>query len=200
MVESATRDSATLLVRLAEPDRDAAAVAAIYRPVVEETTISFEELAPKEREMAERIRATIPRLPWLVAERDGELVGYAYAASHRERAAYRWSVDISVYVAAGSRRKGVGRRLYAELLSVLRSQGYVNVHAGVTLPNEASEALHREIGMTRIGVYRRVGFKLGAWHDVAWYGMRLAEPDGTPAEPRSLAELSMAAAPTGAVA
>ena len=184
-----------LLVRLADPGRDAAAVAAVYRPVVEETAISFEEVAPDEQEMADRIRRTIPRLPWLVAERDGRLLGYAYAAPHRERAAYRWSVDISVYVAAASRRIGVGRRLYEELLSVLRRQGYLNAHAGVTLPNEASEALHREVGMTRIGVYRRVGFKQGAWHDVAWFGMRLAEPDGAPVEPRSLAELSMSGAP-----
>jgi L-amino acid N-acyltransferase YncA len=175
-------------IRLADPDRDAAAVAAIYRPHVTDGLASFEEVAPDADEMARRIRTTLQRAPWLVAEdADGAhrgVIGYAYAAVHRERAGYRWSADVSVYVDASAQGRGVGRALYDDLIGRLREQGFVNVYAGITLPNPASVALHEGIGMRRIGVYERVGWKHGAWHDVAWYGMRIAEPDGPPPEVR----------------
>jgi len=172
-------------VRVAEPELDAARVAEIYRPAVEGNYISFEETAPKANEMAERMRKVLARMPWLVAEDEsGGVVGYAYASPHRERAAYRWSVDISVYVDPAWHGQGIGRLLYDELLERLRGQGFVNAYAGVTLPNPASVALHEAIGMTRVGVYRRVGYKLGEWRDVAWYELRLAEPTANPpAEP-----------------
>jgi len=172
-------------VRVAEPELDAARVAEIYRPAVEGNYISFEETAPKANEMAERMRKVLARMPWLVAEDEsGGVVGYAYASPHRERAAYRWSVDISVYVDSAWHGQGIGRLLYDELLERLRGQGFVNAYAGVTLPNPASVALHEAIGMTRVGVYRRVGYKLGEWRDVAWYELRLAEPTANPpAEP-----------------
>jgi phosphinothricin acetyltransferase len=187
------------LVRLADADSDADAVAAIYRPVVEGTVISFEEIAPTATEMARRMRGVMERCPWLVAESDGAVVAYAYAGPHRERAAYRWSVDVSAYVAEGHRGRGMGRRLYRELLTLLRSQGMVNVFAGVTLPNPASIALHESIGMRRIGVYERIGFKFGGWHDVAWYGLRLADPPGAPPEPLSMQELSRVDGVSGGV-
>ena len=172
-------------VRLAEPARDAERVADIYRPAVVGSHVSFEEAAPGAEEMAERMRVVLERLPWLVAESDGDgrVIGYAYAGRHRERAAYRWSVDISVYVDPEWHGRGVGRALYDELLSTLRRQGYANVFAGVTLPNPASVRLHETIGMRRVGVYERVGYKLGEWRDVAWFGMRLAEPADPPREP-----------------
>ena len=170
-------------IRLADPDGDAEAVAAIYRPAVLGSIASFEEVPPDAREMAARMRAVLERTPWLVAETSRGVIGYAYAARHRERPGYRWSVDISVYVADGQQGRGVGRRLYDELLALLGRQRFVNVYAGVALPNPASIALHERIGMRRIGVYERVGFKFGAWHDVAWYGMRLAEPGVPPEEP-----------------
>jgi L-amino acid N-acyltransferase YncA len=177
-------------IRLADPDRDAADVSAIYRPSVENGLASFEEVAPDADEMAGRMRRTLDRTPWLVAEDDsGSVVGYAYAGSHHERPGYRWAVNISVYVAEAARSQGVGRRLYDELLSILRRQGFVNVYAGITLSNPASVALHEAIGMRRIGVYERVGFKLGAWRDVAWYGLRLTDPEGVPPEPIPLPEL-----------
>jgi L-amino acid N-acyltransferase YncA len=179
----------TVAVRIAKPDVDAAAVAAIYRPIVEGTVISFEERAPQAAEMAERMRRVLAYFPWLVAEEGDNVIGYAYAGPHRERAGYRWSVDISAYVAEGRRRQGVGRRLYDEPLAYLRRQGVVNVYAGVALPNPASAALHESIGMHLVAVYERVGFKFGDWRDVAWYGLRLAEPDGTPAELISFGEL-----------
>jgi L-amino acid N-acyltransferase YncA len=184
-------------VRLADPDRDAPAVAAIYRPAIVSTVASFEEPAPDAHAMAGRMRATLERYPWLVAT-DGEtVVGYAYATAHAERAGYRWSVNVSAYVDAMFHGRGIGRRLYDELLDFLRRQGFVNVYAGIALPNPASVALHEAIGMKRIGVYERVGFKLGAWHDVAWYGLRLADPEGTPPEPIPLPELSRSAGEAG---
>jgi phosphinothricin acetyltransferase len=170
-------------IRLADPTRDAAAVADIYRPAVTSSIATFEESPPDAAEMARRIATVLERAPWLVAEADGAVVGYAYAASHRERPGYRWSVDISVYVDPAHQGRGVGRTLYDELVARLRAQGFVNAYAGVALPNPASVALHEAIGMRRIGVYERVGWKFDGWVDVAWYGMRLAEPDGHPAEP-----------------
>lgn len=169
-----------MLIRLASPDRDAAAVAEIYRPLVEETAISFEEVAPTPMEMAERIRATLDKTPWLVADAGEEIIGYAYAGPHRQRAAYRWSVDVSAYVADEWRGRGVGRALYERLLVLLGRQGFFNVYAGVTLPNDASLNLHQAVGMQPIGVYQKVGYKFGRWWDVMWLGRRLTEsPDPT---------------------
>jgi L-amino acid N-acyltransferase YncA len=181
--------TAELTVRLVDPDRDAADVASIYRPAVEVTAASFEEVTPDEEEMASRIRHILTRTPWLVAESSGRVIGYAYAAPHRERAGYRWSVDVSAYVHPEWHRRRVGRTLYDALLPLLLSQGFVNVYAGIALPNPASVALHESIGMRLIGVYERVGFKFGAWHDVAWYGLRIAEPGVPPYEPIALPEL-----------
>ncbi|MFP3913868.1 MAG: N-acetyltransferase family protein [Actinomycetota bacterium] len=172
-----------MLIRPAEPAVDAAEVAAIYRPVVTDTHISFEEEAPDSHEMQRRMEATLAHTPWLVAEEDGAVGGYAYAVPHRERAAYRWSVDISVYLAAELRGRRVGRLLYDRLLPIIERQGFVNVYAGVALPNPASEALHRSIGMEPVGTYRAVGYKRGSWWDVTWYGMRLAHPQDPPPEP-----------------
>lgn len=173
----------TWRTRVADPERDAAHVARIYRPYVEDTVISFEEVAPEADEMAARIAHVLEWAPWLVADdEDAGVIGYAYASRHRERAGYRWSVDLAVYVDAGWQGRGVGRALYAALLPIIRRQRFVNAYAGVGLPNEASVALHRSIGMSLIGVYENVGWKLGHWVDVAWYGMPLAEPrdEGSP--------------------
>jgi len=170
--------------RLADPERDAQRVAEIYRPYVAETLVSFEETPPGAAEMAERMRATLKWTPWLVAESDdGLVVGYAYASRHRDRPGYRWSVDISVYIEADWQRRGIGRALYAELLDILRRQGFVNVYAGIALPNPGSVGLHESLGMRLVGVYEKVGFKFGEWPDVAWYSMRLAEPLPNPTEP-----------------
>lgn len=169
--------------RPADPDRDAAAITAIYRPAIETTIASFEEPAPDENEMAARVRATLQRYPWLVAVDGDTVVGYAYAGPHADRAGYRWSVNVSAYVDAAFQGRGIGRQLYDELLSILRRQRLVNAYAGIALPNPASVALHEAIGMRRIGLYERVGFKHGRWVDVAWYGLRLTEPLGAPPEP-----------------
>jgi L-amino acid N-acyltransferase YncA len=177
-------------IRLASPERDAAAVAGIYRPSVTDSIASFEEIPPTAEEMAGRMEATLARTPWLVATDAGEVVGYAYAGAHRERAGYRWSVDISAYVRADRHGRGIGATLYRVLIRILTAQGFANVYAGITQPNPASVALHRSIGMEPVGVYRGVGYKLGAWRDVAWYQLRLIdESDDPPGEPIPVGEL-----------
>ena len=186
-----------MIVRLADPTRDAGAIAEIYRPAVETSLASFEEVAPDAAEMGSRIASTLVRIPWLVAEEDGLVIGYAYAAAHRERAGYRWSVNISAYVHPDAQGRGVGRRLYDRLLAILRRQGFVNAYAGITLPNPASVALHTAIGMRPVGIYEGVGFKRGAWQDVAWYELRLAERQSTPAEPIPLRSLPAPALGSG---
>ena len=140
-------------------------------------------------EMRRRMRDTLERTPWLVADIDGDVVGYAYAGPHHARPGYRWSVNISVYVSDRFTGRGIGRQLYEELIGLLRRQGFVNAYAGITQPNEASVALHEAIGMRRIAVYERVGWKHGAWHDVAWYGLRLTEPSEPPPEPIPIGDL-----------
>ncbi len=168
---------------------DAEAIATIYRPVVETTTISFETVAPDRDEMAKRLADTLVSHPWLVCDVDGRVTGYAYATKHRVRAAYQWSVDTSVYVDAACRRSGVGRGLYQSLFAILAAQGFVNAFAGIALPNAASVALHEAVGFEPLGVYRRVGFKLGAWHDVGWYQRLLQPRPDAPQPPKPVAEV-----------
>jgi phosphinothricin acetyltransferase len=168
-------------IRIARED-DAAAIRAIYAPIVRDTAISFEDEPPSVAEMACRIRDTLVAYPYLVAEDGGRLLGYVYASAHRARAAYRWSVDVTAYVAAGARRTGVGRALYRALLGVLTRQGFHSAYAGIALPNDASVALHEAVGFEPVGVYREVGFKHGRWHDVGWWRRALAQAT-PPAEP-----------------
>jgi phosphinothricin acetyltransferase len=171
-------------IRTADPARDAAACVAIYAPFVEAGATSFEEVPPGAAEFAERIAALGATYPWLVVERGGEVAGFAYACPHRSRPAYRWAVEVSVYVAEGQRRAGCGRGLYRELVERLRGQGFHVACAGITLPNEASVALHESVGFVPVGVYRRIGWKDGAWRDVGWWQLELKPPgEGPPAEP-----------------
>lgn len=183
-----------LVIRLADPDADASAVAAIYRPAVEASLATFEEVPPDAAEMAGRIRTTLGRTPWLVAaDPRGAVLGYAYAAPHRDRPGYRWSIDLSAYVHPEQLGRGIGGALYRELIALVRRQRFINAFAGIALPNAASVALHRSIGMTPVGVYPHVGYKHGRWVDVAWFGMALGDRDVPPAEPIPLPELPGAA-------
>ena len=174
-------------IRLATPD-DARQVQEIYAPYCA-TPISFEMDAPTIEEMRGRLAKVLGQYPWLLCEDGGEILGYVYATQHRERAAYRWSVDTTVYVRQRSQRRGIGRALYTSLLAVLPLQGYVNAYAGVTLPNPASVGLHEALGFQPVGVYRQVGFKCGAWHDVAWFQRPLQPWPEEPPAPKRLEEV-----------
>ena len=169
----------TLIIRSAV-EADAAALLAIYRPFVESTAVSFETVVPTVEEFATRIAKALTGWQWLVAEQEGQCIGYAYGSSHRQRQAYRWSVEVSVYVHPNHHRRGVGRALYLRLLEELAQKGFCNAYAGTTLPNEGSVALHRAVGFEFIGVFKAVGRKFGTWHDVAWFQriLRDSPPSG----------------------
>lgn len=172
----------TNLVRPASAG-DAEACVAIYRPYVENTAITFETEVPTTEQMASRIAAARETHEWLVLERDQELIGYAYGHAFNPRAAYQWSVETSIYVAAAHYRFGGGRKLYTGLLRRLAERGYRRAFAGITQPNHASNAFHRSFGFEQAGLYRRVGWKHGRWHDVAWMQLDLlggAENNGPP--------------------
>jgi L-amino acid N-acyltransferase YncA len=178
-------NGSSTIIRLAT-EHDAEQIAAIYAPNVTDTIISFELEPPSTEEMRRRIEVTLKRYPWLVCERQGRVLGYAYAGAHDSRSAYQWSVDVSVYVHKDARRTGVGRALYASLVAALDLQGFYNAYAGATLPNPASVGLHEAVGFRPVGVYRGVGFKLGAWHDVEWWHLPLRERVADPDPPADL--------------
>ena len=176
-------------IRSADPQRDAAACAAIYAPFVTDSPTSFEEVAPTAEDMARTIAETSARYPWLVAEDAGEVIGYAYATAHRSRAAYRWAVDLGIYLAKEHHGQRVGTRLCQRLLEQLAEQGVHVAVVGITLPNPASVALTESLGFEPVGVYRRIGYKAGAWRDVGWWQRELLAPgDGPPREPGPPAE------------
>jgi L-amino acid N-acyltransferase YncA len=178
-------------IRLATSE-DAAAIAEIYAPYCTSTAVSFEVEAPSADEIAKRITATTAQYPWLVLEDEGVVAGYAYASRHRERAAYQWSVDVAVYVNRARHRRGVGRALYTTLFDLLRHQGYFKAYGGITLPNPSSVGLHEAVGFTLVGVYRGVGYKLGGWHDVAWFQKILQQQRDAPPAPGSMPSASSA--------
>jgi len=176
---------AVVEVRLASHD-DAAAIQAIYAPIVSETAVSFEVVPPTVEEMARRRRHDHPSHPWLVATDGDEVVSYAYAHAFAERDAYAWSIATSVYVHSDRRSQGIGRLLYGALLRLAELQGYRRAVAGVTLPNAASVGLHEALGFHPMGLYEKIGWKLGSWHDV----LMLQRPLGSIAgEPQALETL-----------
>ena len=173
------------MIRLATV-HDAEQIQAIYAPNVLQSAISFELVSPTVDDMQERIRKTLEHFPWVVCEHQGQIQGYAYASAHRSRAAYQWSVDVSVYVHAQARRSGVGRAVYSSLFKLLELQGVYNAYAGITLPNPASVGLHESLGFQPVGIYRAVGYKLGAWHDVGWWQLALRQHSAPAAPPAVL--------------
>ncbi|MGH8862741.1 MAG: GNAT family N-acetyltransferase [Jatrophihabitantaceae bacterium] len=157
---------------------DATACADIYAPYVRDTAISFELEAPSPEVMSDRIAAALRTFAWLVLEDDGRIAGYAYATTYRQREAYRWACETSVYLEPGRRRTGAGRALYAALFARLAERGFRLAIAGMTLPNDASVALHRRLGFEDVGTFRNVGWKNGAWHDVLMMQRALTDDDG----------------------
>jgi phosphinothricin acetyltransferase len=168
-----------MLIREADPERDGRACADVYAPYVTDSVISFEVEPPTAAQMADRMRAAHV---WLLAEREGVVVGYAYASRHNERAAYRWAADVAVYIDGAHHRMGVGRALYTELFARLRAAGLWTLIAGITQPNPSSTGLHEAFGFRPVGTYRRIGWKAGAWHDVTWHQLDLHP--GDPGPPR----------------
>jgi phosphinothricin acetyltransferase len=168
------------LIRSAIPALDAAPCAAVYEGFVRDTAISFEESAPTADELAARIERISRTHPWLVAEDGGRVIGFAYGSPHRDRAAYRWAADVSVYIEPASHGRGVGRALYSALFDLLRGQRLLIACAGISLPNDASVALHESFGFVPVGVYRGIGYKAGAWTDVGWWQLELARPAADP--------------------
>jgi phosphinothricin acetyltransferase len=170
-------------LRAATPD-DAAAIADIYAPFVTASVVSFETEPPQSKAMRARIEAAGSLYPWIVADEGGEILGYAYAARFRERPAYRFTVETSVYLRSGESGRGLGSRLYAPLLATLEAQGFTQAIAAITLPNPASIRLHERLGFAPAGSYRQVGWKLGGWHDVGLWQRPLAPAAAPPTEPK----------------
>lgn len=170
---------------------DAAGCLDIYTPIVRETPITFETEIPAVGAFARRIDETMRDYPWLICEVGAAIAGYAYGCRHRERQAYQWSVEVSVYVAREHHRSGIGRALYTELLDTLRRQGYANAYAGIALPNPASVSFHESFGFAPVGVYRQVGYKSGRWHDVGWWALRLLRGDFAPKTPIPYSSLAV---------
>lgn len=175
----------TIAIRLVNAS-DASAIQAIYAPYVRDTSISLELDPPDVETMRQRIVALLPTHPWLVCEKDGEVIGYAYGSQHAERLGYQWSVNMTVYVVAGLHRSGVGRALYTSLIELLRRQGFVSAYAGIGLPNSASVGLHQSLGFSPVGIYNNVAYKLGQWQQVMWLWRALQTPMDAPTAPLSL--------------
>lgn len=162
-------EAPSMRIRPARP-ADAAAMAGIYKPYIETSTVTFEEVALTAEQMAHRLALVVDRgLPWLVAEANAEVLGYAYAAPWRERSAYRYSVEVSAYVAPRQLGRGIGSALYAALLPRLEALGLHTVLAVVPLPNPTSVALYEKLGFTKVAHLEQVGFKLGRWVDVGYW-------------------------------
>ncbi|MCH9694505.1 MAG: GNAT family N-acetyltransferase [Gammaproteobacteria bacterium] len=155
---------------------DAEAILEIYRPIVLHTAISFETRAPAAEEMLRRIEAAQEKHSWIVCEVADEIAGYAYAGMLRLREAYQYSTEVSAYVAEAHRGRGYGLQLYAALAQELRQLGYCNLYAAITMPNDASVALHGRAGFRHVGTFPNVGRKFERWHDVSWWHLHIDEP------------------------
>jgi L-amino acid N-acyltransferase YncA len=159
-------------IRVVE-EKDVAAILAIYSPFVLESSTSFEVSLPSEAEMWERILSTRNEYPYLVYETGNTLAGYAYVSNHRQREAYRWSKEISVYIDPRFRGKRIATALYSALFSIVKMQGITNLLAGISIPNPASIGFHEKMGFRKVGEYTAVGYKHGKWHNVGWWELNL---------------------------
>ncbi len=167
-------------------ENDAQGVHDIYAPYVRDTIISFEYEVPAIHDMAERIRTNIEEFPWLVCLRNDKIIGYAYAGKHRYRTAYQWSPEVSIYLAPEAHGSGIARILYETLFSILRLQGYINMFAGIGMPNAKSEGFHRAVGFEEIGVFKKIGYKFEQWHDTKWFQLALSAHLEDPQIPKKI--------------
>jgi L-amino acid N-acyltransferase YncA len=178
-------------IRIATVD-DAAAMLEIYTPYVLHTAFTFETEVPSTVQFQSRIKTYLEKYPWLVCSVDGRIVAYAYASTHREREAYQWTCECSVYVHSDFQGKGIGKELYAVLFDILKFQGYRNVYAGITMPNEASENMHKRSGFELFAIYENIGYKLERWHKVGWWKLQLNGFDLKPPPPQKFATIDHA--------
>ncbi len=168
-----------MIMRFATVD-DGRAIRTMYAPYIENTVITFENDVPSIEEMAERIASVQKTYPWIVAEQENSIIGYAYASALRSRAAYQWCAELSVYLDPEQAGHGYGAWLYDALMQLLRLQGIRVVYGVVAVPNAASERLHQRFGFKQAGLLTRCGYKLGQWIDVAYYEKRLIEDESRP--------------------
>ena len=177
------------MIRLAKP-ADAAAILSIYAPYIENTSLTFETETPAIDDFAKRIDQYLDNWPWLVDEEEGIIRGYAYASRYRERTAYQWSVECSVYIHDDHFRTGIARKLYTALFLLLKEQGFTTVYAVINLPNDRSVAFHESMGFRYFATYEKVGYKLGKWKNVGWWQLQLNDYIDEPAAPRKFSTLS----------
>ncbi len=175
-------------IRLAN-EADASGILDIYAPYIENTSITFETEVPLVESFGKRIGTFLQNWPWLVCEADGRIAGYAYASRYRERVAYQWSVECSVYVHDDFLRKGVAKALYESLFEILKKQGFRNVYAVINLPNDRSVSFHEKCGFRYFATYEQVGYKLGKWKNVGWWRLILNEFNDEPSPPVPFSKL-----------
>lgn len=176
-------------IRLADKD-DASSILQIYAPYITGTAITFECEVPTVEAFSDRMKNIQRVYPWLVCEIDDHIAGYAYASRYMERQAYDWSADFSIYINPQYHGKRIGKSLYFSLIEILKLQGYYNIYSAVTMPNIKSESLHESFGFNEIGIFRNVGYKLGGWHDVKWYVLKINEHIQSPVKPKKINEIA----------
>lgn len=177
------------LIRLATPE-DASGILDIYAPYILNTSFTFETEVPSLEEFGERIKTYLNYWPWLVCEMEGNIAGYAYATRYRDRTAYQWSVESSIYIHDDFQKKGIGKALYTFLFEILKKQGFNNVYAVINLPNEKSVSFHENCGFTYFATYEKVGYKSGKWKNVGWWRLILNDFGDNPAVPLTFTEMS----------
>lgn len=176
-------------VRLATKE-DAENFIEIYSPNIVNTAISFETEIPSVEEFEKRIEKCLQKFPWIVCSIDKKIAGYVYASSHRDREAYQWSCECSVYVHEKFQGKKMGKELYHLLFDILKHQQFRNVYAGITLPNNASVKLHERCGFTHFATYENAGYKFGEWHSVGWWKLRINDYDLNPSPPLKILQIN----------
>lgn len=177
------------MIRLAKPS-DSEAILDIYTPYIRDTSITFETEIPSITDFSNRIQSYLKNWPWLVYEKDNKIAGYTYASQYRERVAYQWSVECSVYIHDDYHRRGIANALYKKLFSILKAQGFTTVYAVINLPNDQSVAFHEKLGFTYFATYEKVGYKLGRWKNVGWWQLQLNEYLPEPFAPLKFSDLN----------